>query len=104
MVLYQFQTVEDTVLWKQMCQESISVSTFMKYLHLLTKQTEIEFSACLPQKYGLIFDGFSTAAAHFLGTFASCTAPNRNGYQTELLGLSPMGDEISLDSIGNVCF
>jgi hypothetical protein len=48
----------------------ICVNTFMKYLRLLTTAVEPEIAEALPDKFGLILDGWTENSIHFCVLFA----------------------------------
>lgn len=82
--------------------KSITVKTFKKYMCSLTKIVEMEISKLLPEKFGLMIDGWSDGPRHFFAIFA-CT------YKQEsfLLSFSPpieAGDLSALSLQGLISF
>ena len=53
----------------------------------------------LPDRFALVFDGWSCSDTHYLAFFATYPFENVVGYEIVLLAFSPMGDEKSLDAI-----
>lgn len=96
--LKPFSDVESAVVRESMRFKPMSLSTFMRYLPRLVALVEKKISNLLPNKFAIVFDGWTAGTTHYLGVFASFTAHNENGYSTRLLGFSPMGDETTLDA------
>lgn len=59
MGLQPFSIVENVVMRRHFRHTSISVDTLMRYMHRLTKVVEKRISAMLPEKFGIVFDGWS---------------------------------------------
>ena len=96
--LKPFSDVESAVVRESMHFKPMSLSTFMRYLPRLVALVEKKISNLLPNKFAIVFDGWTAGTTHYLGVFSSFTAHNENGYSTRLLGFSPMGDETTLDA------
>lgn len=58
----------------------------------------------LPDRFCIVFDGWSSGDTHYLAIFATYPAETTDGYQTVLLTFSPMGDETKLDAEEQVKF
>jgi hypothetical protein len=77
--------------------ENISLNTFMKYMQQLCRIVEKKISNILPDKFAIVFDGWTSNQTHYVGVF--CTFPSDvspNGFSKVLLSFSPMGEEDSL--------
>ena len=53
--------------------EPISVDTLMKYMKELTHELEAKISSILPEKFALVFDGWSLdgSSTHYMAVFAT---------------------------------
>lgn len=96
--LLPFSFVEKPIARKHIKHDPICLNTFMKYMKKLTVHVEHRLSNILPEKFALVFDGWSAGQTHFVGIFASFPDSSENGYAARLLAFSPMGDESSLNS------
>ena len=68
----------------------------MSYLPRVTAVVERKISDILPDKFALVFDGWTIGSTHFLAVFASFPAEKEIGYSMRLLTMSPMGEEEDL--------
>ena len=102
MCLLPFSTVTNLYMRKHSAHDGISVNTLKKYMHLLTSHVEKRISHALPEKFGLVFDGWSSNDTHFVALFATYPSSRACGFDKVLLGFSPMGEEESLDSVSHV--
>ena len=96
--LLPFSFVEKPIIRDHVKYKPTSLSTFMRYLSLLTEVVEQKIARLLPEKIALVFDGWTSGTSHYLAVFASFPAPNKRGYEMRLLTMSPMGDESRLDA------
>lgn len=94
--LHPFCIVESEVLRRHVSIEPISINTLKKYMTGLVKVVEEKITALLPEKFCLIFDGWSNGDTHYLGVFATYPSENSVGYERVLLTFSPLQDESSL--------
>lgn len=94
--LLPFSFVEKQIVRTHVKHEPISLTTFMKYMTLLTAQVEQKISLLLPDTLALVFDGWTTDATHYLAVFATFPIEGSDSYGTRLLTISPMGDETTL--------
>ena len=70
-----------------------SVTTIMKYIVLIQDEVTVIIAGILPDKIGLIIDGWSDGLRnHYLGVFASFIDSNGEK-KTILLAMSPLNDE-----------
>lgn len=67
-----FSTVEKASYRKYSNLEDITTDTFMKYMKELTAEVELEIKQLLPNKFSLIFDGWTLegTSTHFIAMFA----------------------------------
>lgn len=94
--LHPFAFVEKEGTLKHGGLSGICVDTFMKYLSLLTKVVESKIAILLPDKFALVFDGWSNGTRHYVAIFASIPdAESKLGYKSLLLCFSPLTDEES---------
>lgn len=91
-----FSFVERESIRKYLKVESVSVDTFMKYLHKLTLLVERKFSSMLPEQFALVYDGWSLHGTHYLCIFATYPSTNKYGFQRLFLAFSPFEDETKL--------
>ena len=74
--LKPFSDVESAVVRESMRFKPMSLSTFMRYLPRLVALVEKKISNLLPNKFAIVFDGWTAGTTHYLGVFASFTAHN----------------------------
>lgn len=94
--LLPFSTVENLTMRENVRHDSISLSTFTRHLPALSQLVEKKVAELLPNKFALVFDGWTNRMTHFLGVFASFPDSNQEGYSVRLLAFSPFEDEASL--------
>ena len=82
----------------------ISLSTFMRYLPRITTLVETKISRELPNKFSLVFDGWSSYATHFISIFASYSCSSTKRYHRSLLALSPLPNENSMNADEHIQF
>ena len=63
-----FQFVEDPLTRKNTCLDSITDETIKKYLLLVTENVEKRIADDLPDKFGIIIDGWKDGTTHYLVT------------------------------------
>lgn len=71
-------------------------------MHILTKKVESIITKMLPDKFALIFDGWSAGDHHFLAIFAIFNYKQEK--KNFLLSISPLIDETSLNALEHVTF
>ena len=76
--------------------------TLVDKIDLLVKKVEKKVANILPEKFGLIFDGWSIDSDHYVAIFA-CFSRGGERY-TPLLAFSPLLDEEKLDAKSHVDF
>lgn len=96
--LQPFNCVENNVLRRHFKHNAISLDSLTKYLRNLTEHVEKKIAALLPEKFAVVFDGWSGGDTHYVSIFATFPSEHTMGYDSVLLGCSPMGDEDSLDA------
>jgi hypothetical protein len=82
--------------------ESISRPTLVKYLQHVVKGVERNIKKELPDKFALVFDGWSENKTHYTAIFASymiSTGPNSSKCKKVLLSFSPFEDETDFSAI-----
>jgi len=89
-----FQFVEDPLTRKNTNLESITDETVKKYLVLVTQSVEKRIADDLPEKFGIVIDGWSDGTTHYIAVFASYSDANGEG-QYPLLSIAPPYDEQS---------
>lgn len=88
-----FHTVEKVLTKKYSKLEPISVKTLMKYMNKFTMQVELSIKLLLPDKFCLLFDGWTLdgQSTQFIGIFATFMS---NGIvEKVLLAFQPLLDE-----------
>lgn len=81
----------------------MSLDTFMIVMTKLTKAVECKISNMLPNKFALIFDGWSQNSRHYVAIFASFpSTSNSHGYETVLLSFAPLTGERNLSSDAHI--
>ena len=77
--------------------KSISVESVMKYMDLLVVEVEERIKKDLPQKFAVVFDGWSEDSTHFIGIFAVFISDEAERRKTRhLLAFTPLLDETDL--------
>ena len=85
--------------------DSISSKLLTEYVKKMVKKVECKVRESLPDKFGILTDGWSemSTSTHFVGIFA--LYPNKEVKQeAPLLAFLPLYDEISLDSDSHINF
>lgn len=85
--------LENPVFTRNMHYESISCNTIRKYLSSLTEHVESKIKTLLPNKFALVFDGWSTGSKHFECLFAVFPKDYEKVFQSMLLPCAPLIDE-----------
>jgi hypothetical protein len=78
--------------------KSISVESVMKYMELLVIEVEERIKKDLPDKFALVFDGWSEDSTHFIGIFAVYFDKVKGGNMRHLLAFTPLLDETDLSA------
>jgi len=89
-----FQFVEHPLTRKNSNLDSITDETIKKYLLLVTENVEKRIADNLPDKFGIIIDGWKDGTTHYIAIFASYSDANGEG-QYPLLSIAPPYDEQS---------
>ena len=76
----------------------------MQLLPRLTISVEQKFSALIPNRLALIFDGWTNNSTHYIAIVASFPKTNEDGFATRLLSVSRMGDESRLAADQHIDF
>jgi hypothetical protein len=97
--LRPFNTVEDKRLRAIVKLEPISVKTVIRQMHLLSKRVEQKIQRVLPNKFALVFDGWTDSSKHFTAVFATFPDETKSmSYQRILLSFSPYENEGNLSA------
>jgi len=72
----------------------------MKYLHLLDNAVAEKIKSMLPQKIGLVFDGWSSGTTHYVALYA--VFPKDGCRQQVLLAMQPLFDETNQTAANHV--
>jgi len=91
--LNPFYAVEDATITEFSKFGTMSYKTLMKYFDLLTFRVEKKIAAELPDKFCLVFDGWTSSKTHYIGIFATFPADTELKYKKVLLGFTPLLDE-----------
>lgn len=99
--LQPFSFVEDELIRRTVSVDPISRNSLTKYMSLLTHRVERHISACLPDKFAIVIDGWTNCETHYLavfGTYPCHEHEENNGknYSSVLLAVSPLLDETTL--------
>lgn len=70
----------------------------------LTSILETKVSNALPEKFSLVFDGWSSGDTHFVAIFAAFPSFTSCGYQKFLIAFSPLEEEDRLDADSHYSF
>ena len=98
LALQPFSFVSNDVIRRHIKHDDICYKTLISYMHKLMRAVEQKIQDSLPEKFAIIFDGWSAGDNHFVGVFATYPATNDVGYEKVLLGFSPMENEASQDA------
>ncbi len=104
--LLPFSTVEKAVLRTHVKHKpiSLSLSSFMRYLPKIAEAVEKKIERLLPDKFYLVFDGWTAYSTHFLAVSASYPAKTVRGYELRFLSVSPLENECRLDADEHIAF
>ncbi len=102
--LLPFSVAENVQYRKHVKYQSISVKSLRKYVDLLTSKVEAKISALLPNKFGIVFDGWSQGDTHYASVLATYSTETPIGNSTLLSCFSPFEDELTRDAANHVSF
>ena len=88
--------VENPITRKALKMKAVSIKTLRKYILNLADIVKDGIKRILPEKFGIIFDGWSDGLTHYVGIFA-CYSPGGK-YTEVLLAIRPMINEEKLDA------
>jgi hypothetical protein len=89
-----FKFVDHPLTKKNSNLESVTDETIKKYLHLVTENVQKRMADDLPDKFGIMIDGWKDGTTHYIAIFASYSDANGEG-QYPLLSIAPPYDEQS---------
>lgn len=98
MRLTPFSLVTNPFMRKHSAHAKLSVNTFMKYLQLMTHHVEKNVSKALPDRFALLFDGWSAKETHYVAIYATYPSLARCLFDKVLLAFAPLGTEEKLDA------
>lgn len=90
--------VENKSFAKHFRYRPICLDTLMKYTDGLTKVVKNKIDSIFSEKFALVFDGWSSCNTKFIAIIPTFPVENENVFSQVLLGLTPRGDESSLDA------
>ena len=96
--LQPFAIVENEVFARHVRYDTISRNTLAKYMSLITERVEEKVRRKLPDKFALVFDGWTTTDYHYVAVFATFPVENNIGYEAVFLAFSPFEDDSSQDA------
>eukprot|EP00171_Calliarthron_tuberculosum_P001888 IDg1888t1 len=99
-----FSFVQNQVAHEHVKHGQMSLSTFMRYLPILTRHVEEKIRNKLPEKFALVFDGWTSGSTHFLAVFASYSNIEPGECSVRLLAFSPFEDESTFNADNHVKF
>lgn len=91
-----FNFVEKQLTQKYTNLEKWSTDSFMKYLCMLTTSVEKIVANTLPEKFGIVIDGWSDGNVHYIAIFAVFDANGKGEHI--LLAIAPPYDETNYDA------
>lgn len=91
-----FSFVEKTLTRKYSKLQQISIKTLKKHMENLVVVVEEKIASLLPNKFGIVVDGWSDGGTHFVAIYATYLNQRELPVQS-LLACSPMGNETRLD-------
>ena len=95
---FPFTVVEHPLVRKMSKYESVGVSSVKKYLKSLTMEVEQKVALLLPNKFGIILDGWSEGTTHYIALVACFST------QMVLLSIAPPFDEQNYDAQSHKAF
>jgi hypothetical protein len=85
--------------------DNISLDSFMNVLKSLVEVVETQIRNILPDKFALVFDGWTLSNTHFLAVFSTFPdSKSITGYKKVLLSFSPLTNEQSLNADSHIAF
>ena len=86
----------DGMKWK-----NVSAKTLRKHMIALSEVCADKLKAILPDKFGIMFDGWSCGSTHFFA-ISACFMDNKNVYHEKLMAIQPLLDETSLSAANQI--
>lgn len=84
--------------------KSISSKTLEKYIVLLSTEVKKQIASVLPEKFSIIFDGWTSHNVHYIALFACFLCNSTNEKIQVLLSFSPLLDETSMSAFNHCEF
>jgi hypothetical protein len=91
-----FSFIERDLTRKYTNLNTLSVDSLSKYLRLLNDQVEEMIAQSLPEKFGIIIDGWTEGSTHYIAIFADYSLDNVR--KNPLLAIAPPFDESRYDA------
>jgi hypothetical protein len=97
-----FSFIERDLTRKNTKLDALCVDSLSKYMRLLNDQVEEKIAKSLPEKFGIIIDGWSEGSTHYIALFAEYSIDNVK--KNPLLAIAPPFDESSYDAPNHKAF
>jgi hypothetical protein len=94
-----FSWVEDSIVRSSFSVKGVSVETFLKHMEAVTRLVEQEVTEQLPDRFGILLDGWSHLAQHFFAFIACFHDPKTKGKKEFLLAFAPPLQEDDLSAV-----
>lgn len=91
--LLPFDSCEKKTITTHIKYAPMALNTFMKYIERLMRHVEKKVASLLPEKFAVVFDGWSHGGTYYVAIFATYPSEENTGYSSTLLSFSPLGDE-----------
>ena len=96
--LLPFSCADNQLFYRRIKHDQTSRKTFMRYLPRLVQLVESKIESLLLNQFIFVFDGWSSNSTHFLAVYACLPAQKIIGFDSTLLTLSPLNDELRLNA------
>lgn len=93
MGLQPFSFCELNVMRRHFRHGTQSVDTLMRYLSKLTDQVETKINELPPERFEIIFNGWSGGDAHYIAIFETYPSTKPCVFDSVLLSIAPMVEE-----------
>jgi hypothetical protein len=88
---FSFIEEEPTKLFSNI--KSLDVETLKKYMFLVAQELDVTIKNSLPDKFGLVIDGWSEKSVKYFSLFAEFPDPKTLNKESVMLSISPLFDE-----------
>lgn len=93
--LFPLSTSQNQNLQCHVKYEAVSLNSITKYIGLLTMSVKKKVASAPPDKFALVIDGWTEAKSYYLCVYATFSAHNEIGFESFLLGVTPLSEEDS---------